>query len=421
MRKILFLETDFGKLFYHNVYAFYGEPVVFTAFNEYRHFFFCYSLGLDDEQENDLWLIMPISEEKKNRLEQKDIPVIKMMKGDDCEKIKLLKLNVDTGEKEENWISTRNYPYLMPDDTIYISENINWDDTRSHTHKIRVAANNLTNTKLNEITILFSNLIKSIFSKNNVNINLFPQDAIHGSFVFRVKTKCEGNALQENKEKSYSDLLSFNDKHKFKEILNNKHIDVKSTWKLLNLIKSYDSVIQFIDESSTVKLLNINSELAGELLNLVDSKLDTYLESTMVPQANDIYKVKKYLDILKSDNVVALDKLGVTSERQISYYRDACYLLGLINERYNYLTPIGNRITEIQEENEWLKILRVQFENSECGYLWMKNQGVNSILDIDPNSATQYLLDNANGLSEDTAKRRASTLKRWVNVFKTIQ
>ena len=95
MRKILFLETDFGKLFYHNVYAFYGEPVVFTAFNEYRHFFFCYSLGLDDEQENDLWLIMPISEEKKNRLEQKDIPVIKMMKGDDCEKIKLLKLNLD--------------------------------------------------------------------------------------------------------------------------------------------------------------------------------------------------------------------------------------------------------------------------------------------------------------------------------------
>ena len=96
-------------------------------------------------------------------------------------------------------------------------------------------------------------------------------------------------------------------------------------------------------------------------------------------------------------------------------------LLGLINEKYYYLTPIGNRITEIQEENEWLKILRVQFENSECGYLWMKNQGVNSILDIDPNSATQYLLDNANGLSEDTAKRRASTLKGWVNAFKTIQ
>ena len=33
---------------------------------------------------------------------------------------------------------------------------------------------------------------------------------------------------------------------------------------------------------------------------------------------------------------------------------------------------------------------------------------------------TQYLLDNANGLSEDTAKRRASTLKRWVNAFKLI-
>ena len=39
---------------------------------------------------------------EENRLEQKDIPVIKMMKGDDCEKkIKLLKLNVDTGEKKK--------------------------------------------------------------------------------------------------------------------------------------------------------------------------------------------------------------------------------------------------------------------------------------------------------------------------------
>ena len=34
-----------------------------------------------------------------------------------------------------------------------------------------------------------------------LTLSLFPQDAIHGSFVFRVKTKYEGNALQENKEK----------------------------------------------------------------------------------------------------------------------------------------------------------------------------------------------------------------------------
>ena len=39
MRKILFLETDFGKLFYHNVYAFYGEPVVLRHLMNIRHFF----------------------------------------------------------------------------------------------------------------------------------------------------------------------------------------------------------------------------------------------------------------------------------------------------------------------------------------------------------------------------------------------
>lgn len=420
MKKILFLETEFGKLFYHNVYAFYGEPVVFTAFNEYRQFFFCYSLGLDDEQENDLWLIMPISEDKKNHLEQKDIPVIAMMQGKDCENIKLVKLNMETGEKEESWISTRSYPYLMPNEDVYITENINWDNTRSHTHKIRVDVKNLTSTKLNEITMLFSNLVKSIFSKNNVFINLFPKDAIHGSFVFRVETKYERNPSKEDQDNSYSDLLSFHDINKFEEMLDDKRFNIKSTWQLLNLIKSYDGVIQFIDESSTVKLLDINSTLAGELLNVVDSKLDTYLDSTMVPQANDLNRIKKYLDILKSDNVVTVEKLEV-SDRQISYYRDACYLLGLINERYNYLTPIGNKITEISDQNEWLKILRRQFENSECGYLWMKNQNVASISEIDIDSAEQFLLNNASGLSEDTSKRRASTLKGWVTKFKSIQ
>lgn len=420
MKKILFLETDFGKLFYHNVYAFYGEPVVFTAFNEYRQFFFCYSLGLDDEQKNDLWLIMPISEDKKNRLEQKDIPVINMMKGDDCKKIKLIKLDIDTGDKEEIWISTQNYTYLMPGEDIYITENVNWDNTRAYTHKIRVAAKNLTNATLNEITILFSKLVESIFSNNNISISLFPQDAIHGSFVFRVKTKYKNKPTKENKDKSYHDLQSFSNVNKFKELLDNKSFDIKSTWKLLSLIKSDDFVIQFIDENSTMKLLDINSDLAGNLLNILEPKLTTYLDSTMVPQANDLEKIKKYLDILKSDNIVTENKLGVT-QRQVSYYRDACYLLGLINSEYNYLTPVGHKITEIEEKNDWLKILRVQFENSECGYLWMKNQNVFSILDINPNSATNFLLDNANGLGEDTSKRRASTLKCWVNQFKTIQ
>lgn len=44
MNQKLFLETGFGKLFYHNIYAIYSEPVVFTALNEQGQIFFCYSL-----------------------------------------------------------------------------------------------------------------------------------------------------------------------------------------------------------------------------------------------------------------------------------------------------------------------------------------------------------------------------------------
>ena len=60
-----------------------------------------------------------------------------------------------------------------------------------------------------------------------------------------------------------------------------------------------------------MKLLNINSEPAGESLNLVDSNLGySILIALLVLKLMIFIKVKKYLDILKSDNVVALDELG---------------------------------------------------------------------------------------------------------------
>ncbi|GIC17384.1 hypothetical protein VCSRO98_3255 [Vibrio cholerae] len=48
----------------------------------------------------------------------------------------------------------------------------------------------------------------------------------------------------------------------------------------------------------------------------------------------------------------------------------------------------------------------------------MLKQGVNSMLDIQEDSATEFLIENCNGLSDNTSRRRAQTLKSWVRKFK---
>ena len=50
----------------------------------------------------------------------------------------------------------------------------------------------------------------------------------------------------------------------------------------------------------------------------------------------------------------------------------------------------------------------------------MKYCDVNTVLNIPPESATSFLLEMSTGLSEDTANRRASSLKQWAITFQNI-
>ena len=85
------------------------------------------------------------------------------------------------------------------------------------------------------------------------------------------------------------------------------------------------------------------------------------------------------------------------------------------------MTPQGQRIAELDVRSEWLAIIKSEFENSYCGYLWMKSQNVSSVTDItNETSAIQFLKEKATGLSENTSERRARTLINWLREFKQL-
>lgn len=413
---LLFLTSSrCGSLYYHNVYSYYDEPLIFTALNEYDQLFFCYSLGCDEQ--HDRWIIVPASQEKVNRLEQKDIPIVHMIKPSVSAKVLLTKIGLDINEVSEEFVVAKKLPYKMPQDNVFIRENINYDGRRKHSHRIRIAKKSnkdIISETLNQVSEVFGEFCRHYLKKHEISVSFYPRDAVEGSFVYRVKTATKDEI--DFRTKGYELLSKVSSHEDFLSSLEAQEIDLRIVRKLFDLIGSNDIEIQLIDEDSTQTILGLEPNYVEELLPDINDKLGSYLDSTMVPQADSLERIRLYLNIVDRNRVVTAKELGV-EPRQVSYYRDACKLLSLIHD-YSSLTPLGMKVAVSQNDEEWVKIIQRQFEESDCGHIWMIKQDVSSILDIQENSAAEFLIENCNGLSDNTSRRRAQTLKSWVRKFK---
>jgi hypothetical protein len=407
--------TIYGDLYYHNVYSFYEQPLVFTAYNENDQLFFCYDLGVQDD--NELWLLAPISEEKVRKLENKDIPIVDALIQSSTYKAILYMEPFVGDDIKQSLCLVKKLPYLMPDKSVFIHENINYDNRRKHTHKIRI---NRPNTKvidsgtLNSANERFVNFCKNVWHKHDIPSKVLLHDAIRGSFIYRVEV------INKDVEKDlvHEIINKIANKDDFIKAVDERELDLKVVKKLFDEIKSHNLTIQLIDEDSTDIVFELDEAYVHELAKFVDKRLGTYLDSSMVPQADNFKTIKRYLVLVKEKGFVTSQDLGI-HERQVSYYQDACELLALVHD-YSKLTPFGLAASEASEK-VFSDIIKTQFMNTECGSIWMINQGVKDLSEIDENSAANFLIEFCNGLSESTARRRAQTIKAWVKNFKKFK
>ena len=411
---LLFMDSShFSNLYYHNVYSFYDEPVIFTALNDYDQLFFCYSLGCDKKDER--WLITPISEKRVNELEQKDIPIVKAISSRRDDYVHLVRCSLETGILDESKVKFSKLPFKLPSEDVFIRENINLDNRRKHTHKIRVSrksGSEILADYLSDATGAFTNLIKHVLKKHKLKSNFYPIDAVEGSFMYRVKAENK----EELREDAYSVFRELSLVDGFLKIIDKNDIDLRRVRKLFDVQIQRDLDIELIDEEYSSSVLQFTSENAKALINEVDKRLLNYLDSSMVPQADRLDEILTYLKILSVDGIVTAEKFK-KDKRQVSYYKDACNLLSLVND-FNQLTPFGQKALELDTTSDFVNFIKVQFENSECGYIWMTQQGVRSALELKEETAADFLVNNCNGLSENTANRRSQTLVSWIKLFK---
>ncbi|MDB9466192.1 hypothetical protein [Dolichospermum circinale] len=140
-----------------------------------------------------------------------------------------------------------------------------------------------------------------------------------------------------------------------------------------------------------------------------------------IPQADNLERVIDFASLLiqypSSSSTVRQSFLEIEGigERQYFYYRRAVEILNLANERQE---PTASCYILYRLQNEAKKrFLAYQFISSKIGVAWFNWYNANDLSEIQPESATQFLLEVCPKLSEKTVKRRAITLKSWLKIF----
>jgi hypothetical protein len=123
------------------------------------------------------------------------------------------------------------------------------------------------------------------------------------------------------------------------------------------------------------------------------------------PQANDIYKVIKFVDDLTNNNhQKALKRIStIIVDRQKSYYKSAAKFLGLIDKLRP--TELGRAILNSEKTEMMLSIANLIL-NQEIFYKYYLNKDISQVIDT---------LKTTYNMNDTTAKRRSSTVKAWIN------
>lgn len=412
-----------GTLTMLNVYEFYEQPRLFSLENEVGSCFVAY--WLEETNTHEGWLIIPISRLRLNRLENRDIDIRDLLVKQ--EQFSFFKLDIDFDSYNENWTSLSKVDldkYKLPREGLFVTEVTpaslrasNESQMVIATHEVRIEKTvDGTSPKLDQVTKLFDNfssLYRSFLDTINIKSGgIEPIAARPGSFILSFSAE-----HIDSFSKVFAQLV---DKmHKREEIhsfMQEKQIDIRAFTALLNSILQESSNFELKDNATQETVARIRKTDAAFYLPQLTRIASQYLTSYQVPQANDIEKL--LLLVRLSWEGKEITPLSIkTAQRHVAYYKHATRLLGLF-ETNGTMTALGQQVAEASEERK-LSILAKCFEASYCGWAWILWSGAENLKGINPETANDFLKASCPSLSPNTALRRASTLRKWCEEFKS--
>ena len=134
------------------------------------------------------------------------------------------------------------------------------------------------------------------------------------------------------------------------------------------------------------------------------------INSNEIPQANRLERVFRLVEMHASGEEINADTFG-EGPRDVVYYRRAAKILGFLDES-DRLTLAGRQIARLTNEHR-MRATVVYFESSVCGDGWIRWAKKQTLLEVEPESAQQFIEQCVSGLSATTVDRRVQTLMAW--------
>ncbi|ENB7483509.1 DUF6575 domain-containing protein [Enterobacter asburiae] len=410
-----------GTLTMLNVYEFYEQPRLFSLENEVGSYFVAY--WLEETELYEGWLIIPISRLRLNRFENREIDIRDLLLKQ--EQPNCFKLDVIYDTYVEKWTSLTKSDlekYKLPREGLFISEVTpaglrasNESQMIIATHEVRISKTvKDSNPRLDQVTKLFDNfssLYKSFLDSINIKSGgIEPISARPGSFILSFSAEHMNDF-----NKVFGELVA--KMHRREEIhsyMQSKEIDIRAFVALLNSILQESSNFEVKDNSTQETVVHIRKADAAFYLPQLTRVASQYITSYQVPQANDLNKI--FLLVKLSWEGEEITPLNLkTEQRHVAYYKHAARLLGLF-EANGTMTAVGQQVAEASDEKR-LSILAKCFEASYCGWAWILWSQAENLMGVNPETAAEFLRENCPSLSENTATRRSSTLRKWCEEF----
>ncbi|ELK0757892.1 hypothetical protein RUR77_004873 [Klebsiella oxytoca] len=414
---------EFGTLTLISVYSYYDVPRVFVAHSS-RHKSNYLAYWVDETDTYDEWYYVDINSEESSRVENSTIQLRDIFSYKKTFKVITFFNSQEKAITEVIEYNNIDHDALPPFGiTVDKYENEKFglikkkvSDFRfdENNHEIRLFRERGNKTiewePVQKIVGSWSKLYTEVTDSLNLkDPSLVPESSEMGSY--KVKFSARHNDELIKQAVHIFSLISNNNLKQLKEL----KIDLEIIEELISYLKEYK--IKFEIRSASGAILSIIDYNKINELNkeLTEHNLET-IPSSQVPQADELTRLITLTKRISNNESFTEESEGIT-HRQINYYKTAAELLGLIKPQGLILTPLGWKLALASTDKEAYSILAESFENSDCGWAWLKYTNAESIYDIPPDTAAAFLISKSIGLSESTAKRRATTLKTWITEF----
>lgn len=416
-------KTILGKLRYFEIYDNFDGPKCFSVLNNLEQLYLVYWSGDFVDEGVSKWLYASISHKRLDNLRRKKFSIREIFLNPE-QFVYNVEIPFDEGDStvhplDEKAVQASNIPpsifYLEPDEIEVCAKEANWNFELKIAKKSK--SSSIVSSTVTKVIDALSAVIQSLMDDDSrEKPRLYPLTATYGSFEVKLGTNYhEKSSVAINQ---LNDLLS--DPESLDYMLKDMGLDPYKLKDLLDIVVEDSIELTLLPKTNEylAKGISIKSSSLSSVIKKLHDSTTTFIDSTLVPQASNIDRIidivcrKVEGEVIKHENVE-----GLTSNRQIIYYINAAYCLGLLNKN-KLVTAAGRLLHHRKTKDSQYLFLANRFESSDLAWAWMKWSKVDSIYDIDENTAEKFIKDCVKGLNSETSARRSSTITTWLKFFK---